>query len=52
MTIRSSGTQPGYADRIAPLATAVQTAWLRRDPGWETVVDRGGIVILRRLREP
>jgi uncharacterized membrane protein len=44
--------QPGYADRIAPLATAVQTAWLRRDPGWTTVVDRDGIVILRRLREP
>ena len=45
-------TQPGYADRIAPLATAAQTAWLRRDPGWETVVDRDGIVILRRLRAP
>jgi uncharacterized membrane protein len=45
-------TQPGYADRIAPLATAVQTAWLRRDPGWTTVVDRDGILIFRRLREP
>ena len=45
-------TEPGYADRIAPLATAVQTAWLRRDPDWRTVVDRDGIVILRRLGEP
>jgi uncharacterized membrane protein len=45
-------TEPGYADRIAPVATAVQTAWLRRDPGWTTVVDRDGIVILRRLDEP
>jgi uncharacterized membrane protein len=45
-------TQPGYADRIAPLATAVQTAWLRRDPRWATVVKRDGIVVLRRLREP
>jgi uncharacterized membrane protein len=45
-------TEPGYADRIAPVATAVQTAWLRRDPGWKTVVDRDGIVILRRVDEP
>jgi len=45
-------TQPGYADRIAPLATAVQAAWLRRDPGWRTVFDRDGILILRRAPEP
>jgi hypothetical protein len=45
-------TQPGYADRIAPLAAAVQTRWLRADPGWTTVVERDGIVILRRTAEP
>ena len=45
-------TQPGYADRIAPLATAVQAAWLRRDPGWRKVFDRDGILILRRAPEP
>jgi uncharacterized membrane protein len=45
-------TQPGYADRVAPLPTAVQTAWLRRDPGWRVVVDRDGILVLRRAPEP
>jgi uncharacterized membrane protein len=45
-------TQPGYADRIAPFATAVQTAWLRSDTSWTTVFDRDGIVILRRAAEP
>jgi uncharacterized membrane protein len=41
-------TSPGYADRIAPLPTAVQTAWLRRNSRWRTVFARDGIFILRR----
>jgi uncharacterized membrane protein len=45
-------TQPGYADRVAPFPTAVQTAWLRGDPGWGVVFDRDGILILRRAGEP
>jgi uncharacterized membrane protein len=45
-------TQPGYADRIAPFATTVQTAWLRRDPDWRTVLDRDGILVLRRASAP
>jgi uncharacterized membrane protein len=45
-------TQPGYADRVAPFATAVQTGWLRSDADWRTVYDRDGIVILRRAAEP
>jgi uncharacterized membrane protein len=45
-------TQPGYADRIAPLPTAVQAAWLRRDPAWKVVFERDGIVVLRRVTEP
>jgi uncharacterized membrane protein len=44
--------QPGYADRIAPFSAAVQTAWLRRDPGWQTVVDEDGILVLRRTPNP
>jgi uncharacterized membrane protein len=44
-------TQPGYADRIAPIPTAVQTAWLRRDPDWRVVVDEDGVLILRRARD-
>jgi uncharacterized membrane protein len=45
-------TQPGYADRVAPLPTAVQTAWLRGDPDWNVVFDEDGILILRRAIEP
>jgi hypothetical protein len=44
--------QPGYADRIAPLPTAIQTAWLRRDPSWRTVFERDGILVLRRVPAP
>ena len=45
-------TQPGYADRVAPIPTAVQLAWLRSDPGWRVVFDEDGVVVLRRVREP
>ena len=44
-------TQPGYADRIAPLPTALQTAWLRRDPEWRVVADKDGVVVFRRVRD-
>jgi hypothetical protein len=43
---------PGYADRIAALPTAVQTAWLRRNPAWRVVFERDGILIARRAAEP
>ena len=45
-------TQPGYADRVAPFPTAMQTAWLREDPGWRVVFDEDGVVVLRRVDEP
>ena len=45
-------TQPGYSDRIAPLPTAAQTAWLRRDPDWRVVVDEDGVVVFHRAAEP
>ncbi len=41
-------TQPGYADRIAPLEHAVAIARLRRDPRWRLVFQRDGILILER----
>jgi uncharacterized membrane protein len=43
-------TQPGYADRIAPIPTRVQTARLRRNPLWRVVAEGDGIVIFRRVR--
>jgi uncharacterized membrane protein len=41
-------TSPGYADRLAPLPTAVQLSWLRRNPEWRLVFERDGILIFQR----
>jgi uncharacterized membrane protein len=41
-------TQPGYADRFAPLATAEQLVWLRRNPEWRLVFEQDGILVFRR----
>ena len=41
-------TRPGYADRIAPLPTAVRTAWLRRNPQWELVFQEDGVLVFRK----
>jgi uncharacterized membrane protein len=46
--IAADETSPGYADRLAPLPTAVQLSWLRRNPGWRLVFERDGILIFRR----
>jgi hypothetical protein len=42
-------TQPGYADRIAPLPAAVQTAWLRRNRAWKLVFEQDGVLVFRRV---
>ena len=42
-------TQPGYADRFAPLATAVQLVWLRRNPEWKLVFEDDGVLVFRRV---
>jgi uncharacterized membrane protein len=47
--IAADETSPGYADRLAPLPTAVQLAWLRRNPEWRLVFERDGILIFHRL---
>jgi uncharacterized membrane protein len=47
--VAADETQPGYADRYAPLPTAVQLAWLRTNPEWRLVFENDGILIFRRV---
>jgi uncharacterized membrane protein len=47
--IAADETQPGYADRYAPLPTAVQLAWLRRNADWQLVFEEDGILVFRRV---
>jgi uncharacterized membrane protein len=47
--IAADETQPGYADRYAPVATAEQLVWLRRNPEWKLVFERDGVLVFRRL---
>jgi uncharacterized membrane protein len=46
--VAADETSPGYADRLAPLPTAVQLSWLRRNPDWRLVFERDGILIFHR----
>jgi uncharacterized membrane protein len=46
--IAADETQPGYADRVAPLATAVRLARLRRNPAWRLVFSEDGVLVFRR----
>jgi len=46
--IAADETQPGYADRYAPIPTAVQLAALRRSPEWRLVFEEDGILVFRR----
>ncbi len=46
--VAADETAPGYADRLAPLPTAVQLSWLRANPEWRLVFERDGILIFRR----
>jgi uncharacterized membrane protein len=41
-------TQPGYADRLAPLPTAVQLVRLRRNPEWRLVFQEDGVLVFER----
>ena len=47
--IAADETQPGYADRYAPLPTALQLVWLRRNPEWRLVFEQDGILVFRRV---
>jgi uncharacterized membrane protein len=46
--IAADETQPGYADRYAPIPTAMQLAALRRNPEWQLVFEEDGILVFRR----
>jgi uncharacterized membrane protein len=46
--VAADETQPGYADRHAPVPTAVQLAALRRNPDWRLVFQEDGILVFRR----
>jgi len=47
--IAADETQPGYADRYAPLPTALQLGWLRRNPEWRLVFEQDGVLVFRRV---
>jgi uncharacterized membrane protein len=47
--VAADETQPGYADRYAPVPTAVQLAALRRNPDWRLVFEQDGILVFHRL---
>jgi uncharacterized membrane protein len=46
--IAADETQPGYADRWDPLATARGIARLRRSPRWRLVFSEDGVLVFRR----
>jgi uncharacterized membrane protein len=46
--IAADETQPGYADRYAPLPTAVDLAALRRNPDWRLVFEQDGVLVFNR----
>ena len=50
--VAADETQPGYADRIAPLPTSAQLVWLRRNPAWRLVFEQDGILVFRRILPP
>jgi len=46
--VAADETQPGYADRYAPLPMAIQLSALRRNPEWRLVFEQDGILIFHR----
>ncbi len=50
--VAADETQPGYADRVAPLPTAVQLVWLRRNPAWRLVFEQDGVLVFHRVAPP
>ncbi len=47
--IAADETQPGWADRFAPLETAEELAWLRGNPEWKLVFEDDGVLVFRRV---
>jgi uncharacterized membrane protein len=50
--IAADETQPGYADRIAPVPTAVQLVALRTNPAWKLMFEQDGVLVFRRVAFP
>jgi hypothetical protein len=50
--VAADETQPGYADRVAPLPTATQLAWLRTSSAWKLVFEQDGVLVFRRVLPP
>jgi len=50
--VAADETRPGYADRIAPVPTATQLAWLRRNPAWHLVFEQEGVLVFERVMPP
>jgi hypothetical protein len=50
--VAADETQPGYADRLAPVPAAVQLVWLRRNPAWKLVFEQDGILVFHRISPP
>ncbi|MEP6908863.1 MAG: DUF2079 domain-containing protein [Actinomycetota bacterium] len=46
--IAADETQPGYADRWDPLATAQDLARIRRSPSWKLVFSEDGVLVFER----
>ncbi len=46
--IAADETEPGFADRFAPLETAEQLAWLRGNPEWKLVFEDDGVLVFHR----
>jgi uncharacterized membrane protein len=46
--VAADETQPGYADRWDPLATATGLAALRRNPNWRLVFSEDGVLVFKR----
>jgi uncharacterized membrane protein len=47
--IAADETQPGYADRFAPLLTAEVLSALRRNPEWRLVFEDDGVLVFHRV---
>src|SRR5207237_7016582 len=47
--IAADETQPGYADRWDPLATAKGVAGVRRDRAWRLVFSEDGVLVFKRV---
>jgi uncharacterized membrane protein len=50
--VAADETQPGYADRVAPMPTAAQIVWLRQSPAWKLVFEHDGVLVFRRMLPP